>query len=81
MLTNQQTKLFIGLFEDLSFEIEELGYEGNEEELINEMLDNHLGIFLEDDSQLEMFTAYILKHQGDIAGAVKRAKLYMKVYA
>ena len=80
MLNKQQTRLFIGLLDDLSFEIEEMGYEGMEGELINEMLINHLGIEIADDSQLEMFTAYILKHQGKLEDAVIRALKYMNIY-
>lgn len=71
MLNKEQRTLFIGLFDDLSFEIEEMGYEGMEGELINDMLMNHFGIEIYDMNQLDMFTACILKHQGRIENAVR----------
>ena len=70
-------ELFIKLFDDLSFEIDEMGYKGMEGELINDMLLNHLGLEMEDDSQLQMLTDCILRHQGKLESAVRGASLYI----
>lgn len=48
------------LFSDLSFEIEELGYKGHESDLVNDMLDSHFGITVEDDRQITSITKVIL---------------------
>ena len=60
--------LFIELFNDLSYEIEEMEYLHLEDqmELINEMLDNHFGLFLEDHRQLQRLTETIIKKQGSL---------------
>ena len=39
--TKADRQLFVNLFSDLSFEIEEMGYEGLEDELIEDILINH----------------------------------------
>ena len=72
MFNKEQRELFIDLFDDLSFEIEEMGYSHIEDqmELINEMLDNHLGIYFEDDVQLKWLSEYILKNQGKLENKV-----------
>ena len=75
MLNKEQRTLFIGLFDDLSYEIEDLGYEGMESELVNDMLLNHLGIEIEDQMQLQRFTDCILKRQGNMEGTVRGACL------
>ena len=77
MMTAKQRQNFVALFDDLSYEIQDMGYEGFETQLVNEMLDDHFGIFLEDDSQLKMLTDYILKHQNNLGGSVKGICLYM----
>ena len=61
-------KLFISLFNDLSYEIEEMGYLHLEDqmELVNEMLDNHFGIYLEDYGQLHRLTTAIISKQGKL---------------
>lgn len=66
MITDK--KLFISLFNDLSYEIEEMGYLHLEDqmELINEMLDNHFGIYLEDYGQLQRLTTAIISKQGKL---------------
>lgn len=56
-----QRKLFIQIFSGLKEEAKELGYEGFETELVNEMLYNHFGLELESDKQLEMLTDAMLK--------------------
>lgn len=68
ILSNKQVNYFEALFEDLSFELEEMGWADDPEGLINDMLDNHLGIYLEDDRQLQMVTECILskKHESAI---------------
>ena len=76
MWNKKERELFIALMEDLSFEIDEMGYEGQESELINEMMFNHLGIEMECNNQLNMFTDLILRHQGNIEGIVRGACLY-----
>ena len=70
MLNKTQRGHLVALFDDLSMEIDDMGYHGHEAELINEMLDNHFGIFLEDDNQLNMLKDYILKHQNDLGKSV-----------
>jgi hypothetical protein len=79
MLSKKQRKLFIDLFDDLSVEIEECGYEGAEDQLIGQMMSDHLDLFMEDDRQLKMLGDYIMKHQGQIATKVKSSLLYMGV--
>lgn len=76
MWNKKERELFVALFEDLSFEIDEMGYEGQETELVDEMLHNHLGIEFECNQQLEMITDLILRHQGNIEGIVRGACLY-----
>jgi hypothetical protein len=68
MLNKKQQKLFIDLFNDLSYEINEMGYTHLEDqmELINEMLDNHFGIYLESHNQLERLTQIIISKQGKL---------------
>lgn len=60
--------LFINLFNDLSFEIEELEYDTPElqMELVNDMLNNNFGLWLEDDFQLKMLTETIMEKQGKL---------------
>jgi hypothetical protein len=79
MMTKLQRKFFIALFDDLAMEIEDMGYEGFEDELVNEMLYNHFGLTIEDDRQLKIFTEYILKHQHDLEATVNRACLYLEM--
>lgn len=71
LLTVEQIELFINLFDDLSFEIDEMGYKGMEGELINDMLFNHLGFTFEDGRQLEKVAQYILKNQGQLKNKVR----------
>ena len=64
LVDNKQ--LFIDLFDDLSYEIEEMGYTyiDDQMELINEMLFNHFGIEIECCIQLEKVTRKIIEKQG-----------------
>ena len=60
-LNKKQRQQFLALFSDLDYELEELGWRGNETDLINDMLFNHFGMELEDKNQLQMLTDAILK--------------------
>ena len=64
MITNKA--LFISLFNDLSYEINELGYSDlfDQFELINELLDTHFGLYIEDFKQLQKVGTCILSNQG-----------------
>lgn len=73
LLDNKQRKFFGVLFDDLSTEIDDMGYKGHETELVNDMLFNHFGFTLEDEQQLESFTKYILGNQGTFTQCVNRA--------
>jgi hypothetical protein len=66
MLSKQDQKLFIALFSDLDYELNEMGWKDDPETLINDMLFNHFDIsfdVLDDLSnrQLKSLTARILK--------------------
>jgi hypothetical protein len=60
-LNKQQRQQFLAMFSDLDYELDELGWRGNETDLINDMLFNHFGMELEDKNQLRMLTDAILK--------------------
>lgn len=62
----QDKKHFVNLFNDLSFELDEMGYRDFPSELIDDMLSNHFGIQLECKKQLEKVTKYILEKQGKL---------------
>lgn len=61
MLDKNQRQHFVALFSDLDYELDELGYRGNETDLISGMLFNHFGLSIENDKQLQMLTNSILK--------------------
>ena len=61
MLNKKQQKQFVELFSDLDYELDELGWKGNETDLINDMLINHFGMSIADADQLQMLTNSILK--------------------
>jgi hypothetical protein len=61
MLDKKQRQQFLALFSDLDYELDELGWRGNETDLVNDMLFNHFGLSIEDKNQLKMFTDVILK--------------------
>ena len=69
-------KLFLSLFNDLSYEIDELGYEGFEGELINDLLFTHFGIEIECERQLERVTMFMLNHQGELDKRIESFKLF-----
>lgn len=60
-LNKKQRQQFLALFSDLDYELDELGWRGNETDLVNDMLFNHFGMELEDKNQLQMLTDAILK--------------------
>jgi hypothetical protein len=60
-LNKQQRQQFLAMFSDLDYELDELGWRGNETDLVNDMLFNHFGMELEDKNQLQMLTDAILK--------------------
>ena len=53
-------KLFKQVFNDLDFELNEMGWNENPTELINDLLDNHFGLYIEDKRQLAEITKTIL---------------------
>lgn len=60
MLNKDDQKLFVALFSDFKNESIEMGYNGNELELFNEMLMNHLGMEIEDNRQLKSIVKILL---------------------
>lgn len=68
MLNKNQRQQFVALFSDLDYELDELGWRGNETDLVNDMLFNHFGMSLENDRQLQMLTESILK-KGNLQAA------------
>ena len=61
MLNKKQQKEFVALFSDLDYELDELGWRGNETDLVNDLLFNHFGLSMEVETQLKMLTDCILK--------------------
>jgi hypothetical protein len=61
MLNKKQQKEFVALFSDLDYELNDMGWKGDETTLINDMLFNHFGLSVEDNGQLQMLTDCILK--------------------
>jgi hypothetical protein len=62
----QDKDLFINLFNDILTDINDLGYSDSPEELVNELLNTHFHMTLDDDRQLKYFTNSILKNQGKL---------------
>jgi len=54
-------KLFINVFSDLDFELEEMGWKDDPEGLVGELLLNHFGLEIENEKQLSLLTKTILK--------------------
>lgn len=69
MLDRKQRQEFLTLFSDLDYELDELGWRGNETDLVNDMLFNHFGLSIEDETQLKRLTEVILD-KGKLASAV-----------
>ena len=63
LLNKRERETLVAAFSDLSFEIEELGYEGLEDELISDMLFNHFGIEMQEPKQLRWLTDWVLEKQ------------------
>jgi hypothetical protein len=63
MLNNTQRKLFINLFSDLDYELNEMGWSIDPSGLVGDMLFNHLGIEILDADQLEKITQAIINKQ------------------
>jgi hypothetical protein len=59
-LNKKQFDLFMQLFSDLDYELNEMGYSSDPQGLVNEMLSNHFGIELTDVEQLNAITRIIL---------------------
>lgn len=64
LLNTEQRKLFIQIFDDISYEIDELGY--SPVEACDDMLQNHFGIEFESETQLRMFSIAVMKNQGKL---------------
>lgn len=60
MLSKKQFELFEQLFSDLDYELNDMGWKDNENELISGMLFNHFLIDLLDEKQLDNITKVIL---------------------
>jgi hypothetical protein len=75
MLNKTQRSQFVELFSDLDYELNDMGWAGNETDLINDMLFNHFGLTVEDDRQLKMLTDSILK-KGNLQAALTVANLH-----
>jgi hypothetical protein len=61
MLNKKQQKQFVELFSDLDYELDDMGWRGNETDLINDMLFNHFSMSIANEDQLKMLTDSILK--------------------
>ena len=68
-LNPAQRKDFMSLFSDLDYELNELGWKGNETDLINDMLFNHFGLSIDDETQLKRLTDSVLK-EGNLQAAM-----------
>ena len=56
----EDKELFINLFNDLDFELNEMGWSDAPEELVSDLLDNHFGIEVLCPKQLKMITNAII---------------------
>jgi hypothetical protein len=63
MLNKKDREALAKLFSDLSFELYELGYEHDPESLIDDLLQNHFGIEMEDPKQLAWLTEWVVENQ------------------
>ncbi len=63
-------QFFVDIFDDLSFELEEMGYKDCPEDLVQDLLINHFDLEIECERQLKDFTNDVLKHQGKIGNYV-----------
>lgn len=74
MMNKRQRQEFLALFSDLEYELDELGFRGNETDLISGMLFNHYGLSIENEKQLRMLTDAILK-PNNLKAAVTAANI------
>lgn len=63
MLNKEERTDLIHILEDLSFELEEMGWNSDPEGLISDILFNHLGLEMEDPKQLAWLTDWVLEKQ------------------
>lgn len=63
----EDKKLFIQIFSDLDYELNEMGWSEDPEGLVNDLLSNHFGFSVDDEKQLSMLTSAILKKQNDLS--------------
>jgi len=63
ILNAKQRKMFIALFSDLDYELNEMGWSTDPTSLISDMLLNHLGVEITDAEQLEKITQAIINKQ------------------
>jgi len=73
-LNVEQQELFLELFSDLEFELDEMGYRGNETELVNDLLEAHFDISIEDERQLQAITNAVLD-KTKLQAAISTTKL------
>ena len=59
-LSKEQRHEFLSLFSDLDFELNDLGWKGDETTLVNDMIFNHFGFSIHDKDQLKNITDAIL---------------------
>lgn len=72
--TVKDKELFVDIFDDLSFELHDLGYIDYPEDLIDELLVNHFGISFECPRQLKDFTNDIMRYQGKLSSYLNTIK-------
>lgn len=60
----ENKKLFIGIFSDLDYELNEMGWNDDPETLINDLLFNHFDLSIECPKQLAMITNSIINKNG-----------------
>jgi hypothetical protein len=63
MLNKKERTDLIHILEDLSFELEEMGWNSDPEGLISDILFNHFGFEMEDPKQLTWLTDWVLEKQ------------------
>ena len=57
---------FIALFDNIQCEVDELGYEGMESELVKDLMFNHFGLEILCTKQLQHITNAIMNKQGNL---------------
>ena len=77
MINDKQ--LFVDVFNDLSFELDEMGYDSCPEVLVNDLLENHFNLSLSCNDQLKAITEIILEKQGKLEPYVALVDLKFEV--